>query len=95
VRIVGVHGVGNLDPARSPAAAAERLAATWAAALNGVGPMELAIAYYAHHLRPIAVQSAEDLDFVDEKVARLVLAWGVAMGVPDELTQGPATVPLT
>jgi len=94
MRIVGVHGVGNHDPARSPAAAAERLATTWAEALDGVGRLDLAVAYYAHHLRPVVAQGADDLDFVDEEVARLVLAWSVAMGAPDELTQGPATVPL-
>jgi hypothetical protein len=94
MRIVGVHGVGNHDTARSPAAAADRLATTWAAALDGVGPVDLTVAYYAHHLRLPDAQSADDLDVVDEQVARLVLAWGVAMGVPDELAQGPATVPL-
>jgi hypothetical protein len=94
MRIVGVHGVGNHDPARSPAAAAERLATTWAAALDGVGQMDLVIAYYAHHLRLEAAQSTEDIDLVDDDVAKLVLAWAAALGVPAELSHGPATVPL-
>jgi hypothetical protein len=94
MRIVGVHGVGNHDPARTPTAAAERLATTWAAALDGVGQMDLVIAYYAHHLRKETAQSQEDIDLVDDEVAGLVLAWAAAIGVPDELSQGPATVPL-
>jgi hypothetical protein len=94
MRIVGVHGVGNHDPARDPAAAAARLATTWAAALDGVGQMDLVIAYYAHHLRQEAAPSTEDIDLVDEDVVRLVLAWADALGVPDELSHGPATVPL-
>ncbi|OLF13498.1 hypothetical protein [Actinophytocola xanthii] len=94
MRIVGVHGVGNYDPARSPSAAAMRLATTWGAALNGVRQIDLAVAYYAHHLRPVAAQGVEDVGLLDEEVARLVLAWGFAAGAPNELTQGPATVPL-
>lgn len=94
MHIVGVHGVGNHDAARDPVAAAERLAATWGTALAGVGAADVTVAYYAHHLRSVAAQSAEDIDLVDEEVARLVLAWGAAMGVPDELAQGSATMPL-
>lgn len=94
MRIVGVHGVGNHDPERSPAAAAARLATAWAAALDRVGSTDVTVAYYAHQLRPVEAQSADDLDFVDEEVARLVLAWGIALGAPDELAQGPATMPL-
>jgi hypothetical protein len=75
---------------KPPANPAERLATTWAPALNGVGPADLTVAYYAHHLRPVAEQGADNLDLVDEEVARLVLA----LGAQDELARGPATMPL-
>lgn len=87
--LVACTGVGNHDAARNPDAAAERLAATWGAALDGGGAADVTIAYYALHLRPAAVQSAEDIDHVDDEVARLVLAWGVALGVPDVPDAGP------
>jgi len=92
MRIVGVHGVGNYDAAGTPAQAAERLAAAWAEAL-GID-VDLRVAYYAHHLHGETAQSIADIDALDDQTAELVLAWGLALGAPAELTQGPATMPL-
>ena len=75
--------------------AAERLSTTWTEALgSAVGPVDLRVAYYAHHLHSETAQSIADIDALDDETAELVLAWGLALGAPEELVQGPATVPL-
>ena len=52
MRIVGVHGVGNYDSAGTSAQAAERLSVAWTEALGSeIRPVDLRVAYYAHHLQ--------------------------------------------
>jgi hypothetical protein len=95
MRIVGVHGVGNHQPGQTPAQAADALSKNWAEALCADLPaVDLCVAYYAHHLRPVAAQSVDDIDQLDAEEAEFVLAWATALGAPEELRQGPATVPL-
>jgi hypothetical protein len=95
MRIVGVHGVGNHRPGCTPAEAERELSARWIEALGtGLPEVDLRVAYYAHHLNPVAAQSAADIDHLDTGTAELVLAWADALGAPAELRQGPATMPL-
>lgn len=95
MRIVGVHGVGNHLPGRTPAEAAHELSARWIEALgSGLPEVDLRVAYYAHHLNPAIAQSPADIDHLDAETAQFVLAWADALGAPAELRQGPATMPL-
>ncbi|WUD70693.1 hypothetical protein OG937_02850 [Streptomyces sp. NBC_00510] len=105
LRIVAVHGVGNGFGTDISAARVEELrvlkAAAWARQLcTGLGVptkrIDLDFAYYADKLQtgPVA-QGAADGDALHDPLAQEILAaWARQLGVPEEVSQGHATVPL-
>lgn len=98
-RILGVHGVGNFQPRRTPDQAATRLGDAWTQALRrGVGaslePLDLRVAYYAPHLNTVTGQSAADPELLPDTAAAMVLAWAEALGAPPHLAQGYGTAPI-
>ncbi|MGW3819652.1 hypothetical protein [Streptomyces sp. NPDC005046] len=105
LRIVAVHGVGNSFGAGISSPRLEELralkAAAWARQLgNGLGVpperIDLDFAYYADklHSGPPA-QGQSDGDYLDDPLAQEMLAaWAQELDVPDEVSQGHATVPL-
>ncbi|MFC7993178.1 hypothetical protein ACFUV2_28205 [Streptomyces pilosus] len=105
VRIVAVHGVGNHLGADISGTRLEELralkAAAWARQLAGglsISPdrIDLDFAYYADKLLTApAAQGAQNGDFLDDPLAQEMLAaWARELRVPDEVSQGHATVPL-
>lgn len=98
-RIVGVHGVGCYDQDRQPGDAAANLTRIWAAALaKGTGPADhdLAVAYYAHHLRgPIGQDGGLDPDTLDDEQLEMLAAWDAALREDDEppVDEGWGTMP--
>jgi hypothetical protein len=95
LRVLGVHGVGNLQPGLEPPAAAERLAGWWSRALLKPGSFEpdrldLTVAYYAHHLTKTVPQGQDDLDAADQDE---VLTWATLLGLPGETAQGQLARP--
>ncbi|NUK09486.1 hypothetical protein HRW18_16030 [Streptomyces lunaelactis] len=105
IRIVAVHGVGNSFGADICGTRLEELrtlkAAVWTQQLSsglGIAPdrVNLDFAYYADKLvtGPVA-QGAGDPDRLDDPLAQEMLAaWARELGVPEEVAQGHATVPL-
>lgn len=100
-----MHGVGNSFGAGTAGTRLEELralkAAAWARQLGtGLGvsasQIDLDFAYYADKLLTApAAQGAQDGDFLDDPLAQEMLAaWAQELGVPDEVSQGHATVPL-
>ncbi|MGC5006405.1 serine peptidase [Streptomyces sp. NBC_01762] len=100
-----MHGVGNSFGAGITGTRLEHLralkAAAWARQLgNGVGVsadrIDLDFAYYADKLLTTPpAQGEHDGDFLDNPLAQEMLAaWAQELGVPDEVSQGHATVPL-
>ncbi|MGW1542662.1 serine peptidase [Streptomyces sp. NPDC002309] len=105
LRVTAVHGVGNSFGADLGRARQEELralkATLWAQHLSeglGVPPDRLHVdfAYYADKLlAPTAAQGEPDEDHFSDPLAQVMLdAWAQELGVPDEVTQGHATVPL-
>ncbi|MFD3310255.1 hypothetical protein [Streptomyces sp. NPDC058694] len=105
LRIVAVHGVGNSFGADIAGARLEDLRALKAAAWarqsgSGLGVsrdrIDLDFAYYADKLLTApAAQGEQGGDFLDDALAQEMLAaWARELGVPDEVSQGYATVPL-
>ncbi|MER6123254.1 hypothetical protein ABT173_11385 [Streptomyces sp. NPDC001795] len=105
LRVVAVHGVGNSFGADITGTRLEEFrmlkAAAWARQLgNGLGApadrLDLDFAYYADKLLTAPpAQGGQDGDFLDNPLAQEMLAaWAQELGVPDEVSQGHATVPL-
>lgn len=105
LRIVAAHGVGNSFGADISGPRLEELralkAAAWTRQLsNGLGVpperIDLDFAYYADKLHTRAPAQGEGCgDFLDDPLAQEMLgAWAQELGVPDEVAQGHATVPL-
>ncbi|MFE2110847.1 serine peptidase [Kitasatospora sp. NPDC059463] len=105
LRVVAVHGIHNSFGAGISDARKEELralkAAAWARDLAaGLGTVPERIdadfAYYADKLRPgPAPQGDRGGDFLDDPLAQEVLdAWARELGVPEEVAQGNAAVPL-
>ncbi|MFI1293781.1 hypothetical protein ACH4VM_36055 [Streptomyces sp. NPDC020792] len=101
--IVAVHGVGNHTPGHSPEKIAAERGAVWAAQLAaGLGAepaaVDLAFAYYAHHLRagaPTAQGGADSaLDHLGPDETRAIAQWVDALALPEATAQGRLTVPL-
>ncbi|MGP4009009.1 hypothetical protein [Streptomyces sp. 4N124] len=97
-RILGVHGVGNHDPHRSAAEAAERLTATWRRHLTaggaGVRPDDVRVAYWAHHLHRRRRQGPETDPLGLSPSELNVLAALVAEVDATAVRQGRLTLPL-
>jgi hypothetical protein len=104
-RVVAVHGVGNNFGHGIFGPGLEKLRAlkadAWTRQLsNGLnippGRLDLDFAYYADklHIGP-PPQGQADGDFFDDPLAQdMLTTWSHYLGVPDEVTQGHATVPL-
>ncbi|GAO12029.1 hypothetical protein TPA0598_09_03200 [Streptomyces lydicamycinicus] len=106
LRIVAVHGVGNSFGADITGTRLEELrarkAAVWARQLGSAlsvsaDRIDLDFAYYADKLLTTtpAAQGEQDGDFLDDPLAQEMLStWAQELGVPDEVSQGHATMPL-
>jgi hypothetical protein len=96
-RIVGVHGIGNLQHGLTPADATKTLSSRWTKALRrGLGQdsrIEAEVAYYAHLLASDVPQSAPDPEDLDEPEQQMLLLWAAALGAPLEVTQGRLATP--
>jgi hypothetical protein len=92
-RIVGVHGIGNYHyyrRARSVSGASEAISADWASWL--ASPVELSVAYYAHHLHRGVVQGDEDDPALLEPGAQeLLVAWVEQLQPRAQVALGPRT----
>ncbi|MFI2207718.1 serine peptidase [Streptomyces sp. NPDC020192] len=104
-RVVAVHGIYNSFGTGIPETRKEELralkAAAWARELAvglGVSPdlLDVDFAYYADRLRPgPAAQGEQDGDFLEDPRAQEFLdAWARELGLPEEVAQGHAAVPL-
>lgn len=95
--IVAVHGIGNYWPLPAAEAATqltEHLSAALSEGLRthrSAQEIRLQAVYYADLLRPKDVQGTDELTAEE---AEVLAAWAQAVGVPDEVTQGRAGVPL-
>ncbi|MFF9601725.1 serine peptidase [Streptomyces sp. NPDC014684] len=105
MRIVAVHGVGNHLGVDISGSRLEELralkAADWAQQLTSglgipAGWCDLDFAYYADKLSTgPATQGTPGDDFLDDPLAQEMLtAWATELGVPKEVSQGHATLPL-
>ncbi|MFJ6437830.1 serine peptidase [Streptomyces sp. NPDC091416] len=105
LRVVAVHGISSSFGTGISDARKEELralkAAAWARDLGsglGISPVQLDVdfAYYADRLRPgPAAQGDQDSDFLNDPLAQEMLdAWARELGLPDEVAQGHAAVPL-
>ncbi|MFD6613556.1 hypothetical protein ACFWD1_32360, partial [Micromonospora chalcea] len=81
LRIVGVHGVGNLRPGRTAEVAGRQLSAIWRRHL-GRGPIglpayefEISMAYYADHLAAGAQGVDDSLETLPADAEAMVRAW--------------------
>jgi hypothetical protein len=94
-RILGVHGVGNLQPGLDPVAASDRLAAWWRSALKTPPStdLELEVYYYAHLFSPPVGQGSGGLGQLDHHTGAAVIAWASQLGAFDEIPQGRFTQP--
>lgn len=95
-RILGVHGVGNLQPGLDPAAASERLGGWWRSALNTLPSpdLELKVYYYAHLISPLVGQGGGALSLLDDATSAAVVAWASQLGAFAEVPQGRLTQPV-
>ncbi|MFB7160955.1 hypothetical protein [Streptomyces sp. NPDC056242] len=100
MQVVGVHGVGNFRPGRSPEQAGDGLARIWAKALSPTDPAtqsavtSIAVAYYADLLQRPGRQGSGDLESLDDFELALVEEWLRETGIPDAVAAGRATAPL-
>ncbi|MEU0939425.1 hypothetical protein [Embleya sp. NPDC005971] len=105
--IVAVHGVGNHEAGAAPDVVAAARARTWGAALaTGLGrpaaELDVAFAYYAHHLyrgQPVAQGGPDEDAFdrlapADPALAVFAEQWLAALDLPPATVQGRLTVPL-
>jgi hypothetical protein len=96
-RVVGVHGIWNLQRGKTAAEAAWILGGRWTNALRrGLGHgsvTEAAVAYYAHHLAGDSSQGADDPAHLSEPEQEMLLRWAAALGAPTEVAQGRLTQP--
>jgi WD40 repeat protein len=98
LRLLGVHGVRNLQPGLDPSAAAQRLANWWIdALLKGRtfdrSSLVLDVAYYAHRLSHSIPQGDYGLDQLDPLIEYEILNWAKLLGAPDETVQGRVSMP--
>jgi len=96
-RLVGVHGIGNLQRGTPAGEAAALLGARWTAALRrGLGEgsdVVTDVAYYAHHLAGDTAQGAADPEHLTESEQRMLLSWADTLGAPADVAQGRLTAP--
>ena len=95
-RILGVHGVGNVQPGLDPVAASGRLSDWWCSALKTLPSPELQldVFYYAHLVATPVAQGAESLSYLDHEASAAAIAWASQLGAYDEIPQGRLTQPV-
>lgn len=94
-RILGVHGVGNLQAELDCSAAGDRITGWWRGALRTISSevIDIRVYYYAHLLAaPIA--QGDGLDYLDDVTAADVIAWASHLGAYQEVAQGRLTQPV-
>jgi hypothetical protein len=94
-RILGVHGVGNLQPGINAAQAGERLSGWWRGALKDLPAdiIDLRVYYYADLLAGPAAQGDREMGQLDEKTTAAIVAWASQFGAYKEVAQGRLTQP--
>jgi hypothetical protein len=101
IRILAVHGVGNLRPGHAPETVAEALARSWHRYLAH-GPLgtlgvayDVRAAYYAPHLCRVGQQAGPAmLEDLDDAAQEMVIAWAEAHGMSTAGAQGRTTAPV-
>ncbi len=86
MRILGVHGVGNLRQGEPPGQAAANLASVWRRALPADLAPDLAMTYYADLLAPRGRPGS--LDELAQDEAALAMAWLHLLGLPETVPAG-------
>ena len=99
LRVLGIHGVGNLQPSLAPGPAARRIADRWLKALAkrlDSTALTVEMAYYAHLLSSAESlpQGEEDLDLLPPLAQEDALIWGGLLGAGDDIPQGRLSAPL-
>jgi hypothetical protein len=95
-RILGVHGVGNLQPGLDTMAASNKLSDWWRSALRTLPSLELQLEvfYYAHLVSPPMAQGGGSVSYLDDDASAAAIAWASQLGAYDEIPQGRLTQPL-
>jgi hypothetical protein len=95
-RILGVHGVGNLQSGLDPATAADRITGWWRGALRALPAesVDTRVYYYAHLLAGPTAQASGDLDHLDEQTSADIVRWASQLGAYQEVPQGRLTQPV-
>ncbi|WP_117210726.1 serine peptidase [Allorhizocola rhizosphaerae] len=88
-RVLGVHGVGNFLADLPATDSAAVRAKEWGTAL-GLPGIDMRVAYYADLLNAEIAQGS-GLGLLPEPAREMLASWALALGAPDEVTQGPAT----
>jgi len=96
ISILGVHGVGNLQPGLDPAEAGGRLSGWWSSALKTLPSLEMQVEvfYYAHMLSPSAAQGGGGVSFLDGDASAAAVAWASHLGAYEGVPQGRLTQPV-
>lgn len=94
-KILGVHGVGNLQPGLEPVAASTRLSGWWRSALKTLpsADLEIEVYYYAHLVSPQVAQGSGALSMLDDEAGATVIAWAAQLGAFTEAPHGRFTQP--
>jgi hypothetical protein len=98
MRILGIHGIGNLQGGVPPQQASELLSQRWRTALRpGLAPnaaVDFCVAYYAHCLVCDESQAPDSLEQLSPAAGQLVMGWVAALGAPPEVIQGRLMAPV-
>jgi hypothetical protein len=94
-QILGVHGVGNLQPGLDSVAASVRLSGWWQSALRILpsAELEFEVYYYAHLVAPPVAQGSGALSLLDDEAGAAVVAWAAQLGAFSETPHGRFTQP--
>jgi hypothetical protein len=97
-RLLGIHGIGNHQPRRTPTDAAARLRTAWMRGLEAglaadAAALDLRVAYYAPDLHRDQAQGADTPEALDDDAAAALLDWVGVLGAPAEVSQGRLTQP--
>lgn len=97
-RVLGIHGIGNVQVGVEPEVAAGILARRWQTALRqALTPgieVDLQVAYYAQHLAMEVAQGGDELAQLEPAAEQLVMAWVKALGATTGERQGRIGAPV-
>jgi hypothetical protein len=97
-RILGIHGIGNLQAELQPLSAAHLLGQRWQAALmravTSSAIIDVRVAYYADCLAQGHAQGNDELEYLAPSAKQLVMAWVETLGAPREVAQGRLGAPV-